>query len=111
MRMAVRTLGLAHARMPPTACMRWPHGAHASPMLPAARRAAWFRCHVRPAHSPHPQIATTADLPVGRKSAVVVGGSAGPGPEKPFSQLHMDYWGKLHRAGWLLYGWGRFACR
>jgi hypothetical protein len=53
---------------------------------------------------PRRQIASTADIPAGSKAAIVVGGSAGPGPEKPFSQLHADAWGRLKDAGWALYG-------
>ncbi|KAI8477185.1 MAG: Spherulation-specific family 4 [Monoraphidium minutum] len=40
-----------------------------------------------------------------KKSAVVVGGTSGPGPERPFSQMHLDTWRRLKDAGWLLYGY------
>lgn len=60
--------------------------------------------HSKNKHHTPPQIATTAHIPAGRKAAVVVGGSSGPGPERPRSRLHLDHWGRLKAAGWVVYG-------
>lgn len=57
-----------------------------------------------PTHTQPHQIASTAHIPAGSKTAVVVGGSAGPGPERPRSRLHLEHWGRLKAAGWTVYG-------
>lgn len=46
---------------------------------------------------------STAHLPAGTKSAIIVGSTSGP--ERPKSDLHWEHWAKLHDAGWTLYAY------